>query len=123
MTKKERSQMKGINHERMSIFVLCLLISIFLYFHISIYEIATFLLFWVIGTLYLSPDLDARYSRSKFRIGLFRYLFIFTKHRGLMHNPIFWIFICAIMGELGYWSAGLGIFGSAMVHIISDYVF
>jgi len=27
------------------------------------------------------------------------------------------------MGGLGYWSAGLGIFGLAMVHIISDYVF
>jgi hypothetical protein len=40
-----------------------------------------------------------------------------------MHNQIFWIFICAIMGYFGYWGAGLGILGSAMVHIISDYIF
>jgi membrane-bound metal-dependent hydrolase YbcI (DUF457 family) len=71
----------------------------------------------------LSPDLDARYSQSKLRIGLFRYLFIFTKHRGFMHNPIFWMFICAIMGYFGYLGAGLGILGSGLVHIISDYVF
>ena len=114
--------MKGINHDRVSIVVLCLLITIFFYFHISIYELTQVFLFWIIGTLYLSPDLDARYSRSKLRIGHFRYLFIFTKHRGFMHNPIFWIFICAIMGYFGYWGAGLGILGAAMVHIISDYI-
>jgi|GEM_PF-1920196 uncharacterized metal-binding protein len=115
--------MKGINHDRGYIFALCLLITIFLYFHISIYELTQVFLFWVIGTLYLSPDLDARYSRSKLRIGHFRYLFIFTKHRGFMHNLIFGIFICVIMGYFGYWGARLGILGSAMVHIIFDSIF
>ncbi len=61
--------MKGINHDRLSIFVLCLLIPTFLYLHISIYELTQVFLFWIIGTLYLSPDLDARYSQSKLRIG------------------------------------------------------
>ena len=115
--------MKGINHDRLSIFVLCLLTPTFRYLHISIYELTQVFLFWIIGTLYLSPDLDARYSQSKLRIGPFRYLFIFAKHRGFMHNPIFWIFICAIMGYFGYLGAGLGILGSGLVHIISDYVF
>lgn len=75
---------------------------------------------WIFGTLILSPDLDADYSRPKNRIGVLRWLFIPFKHRGILHNPVTWACILLICFHYGYTWVGIGLFCSAMIHIMLD---
>jgi uncharacterized metal-binding protein len=75
---------------------------------------------WLLGILILSPDLDADYSRPKNRIGVFKVLFSNFRHRGIMHNPVFWSLILLGFYHYNYTWIGIGLFGSAMVHILID---
>jgi uncharacterized metal-binding protein len=57
-----------------------------------IHLIAVFSVFYIFGTLFLSPDLDTDSTPYK-RWGIFRFLWwpykVLFKHRGLSHHPIF----------------------------------
>jgi uncharacterized metal-binding protein len=57
-----------------------------------IHLIAVFSIFYIFGTLFLSPDLDINSTPYK-RWGIFRFLWwpykVLFKHRGLSHHPIF----------------------------------
>jgi uncharacterized metal-binding protein len=75
---------------------------------------------WLLGILILSPDLDAEYSRPKNRIGVLKVFFSNFKHRGILHNPIFWSLILLGFYHYNYTWIGIGLFGSAIVHIIID---
>jgi uncharacterized metal-binding protein len=111
--------MKGISHELINFFILFLLIPIFYYLDAG--GIPLFSFGWAIGTLYLSPDLDADYSRSLNRMGNLKYLFRFTtRHRGILHNPVFWGFLFLILVFLKHAWFGAGLFGAALVHIMVD---
>lgn len=110
---------KGIIHELFSFFVLLLSIAILQFYKVP-HDPLLLTGSWIFGTLYLSPDLDARYSRAKNRIGVFKYLFIFAKHRQSMHKPWFWSLIalgCLLAGQ-GW--IGAGIAGAAGTHILLD---
>jgi len=109
----------GRIHELISIFALVLLIATLQFCKVP-YNFPFLAGAWIFGTFYLSPDLDARYSRSKNRIGYFRYAFIFFRHRGILHNPFFWIFIFLICLKLKQGWIGAGLSGQALVHIILD---
>ncbi len=47
---------------------------------------------YIVGTFFLSPDIDIHYSRSSKRWGLLRIiwfpLWMLTKHRGILHKPL-----------------------------------
>ena len=55
--------MKGMSHELMNFVILFFLIPTLFFLNIQGPNITYFSFGWVIGTLYLSPDLDADYSR------------------------------------------------------------
>ena len=113
------NKMKGINHERLSFLILLFFLIVLFHFNIK-FNIFQLVLFWMLQTLYVNCDLDARHSRSKNRIGYFKYLFYFTKHRGVMHNPALWMFIFIGSWHIGYMWCGTGLLFSAMIHIFSD---
>lgn len=111
--------MKGVSHELINFFILFLLIPVLYYLDVD--SVLFFSFGWVIGTLYLSPDLDADYSRSLNRMGSLRYLFRFTtRHRGILHSPVFWGFLFLILVVLKHVWMGAGLFGAALVHIMVD---
>jgi len=111
--------MKGKSHELINFSILFLLVPILYYLDVG--GIPLFSFGWVIGTLYLSPDLDADYSRSLNRMGNLKYLFWFTtRHRGILHNPVFWSFLFLILVFLRHAWMGAGLFGAALVHIMVD---
>lgn len=112
--------MKGMSHELINFVILFLLIPIFFLFSIQGHNTIYFSFGWVIGTLYLSPDLDADYSRPLNRIGNLKYLFWFTRHRGTLHNPVLWGCLFLILAFLGHAWMGAGLFGAALVHIMAD---
>ena len=112
-------KMKGKSHELINFFILFLIIPVLYYLNVD--SILFFSFGWVIGTLYLSPDLDADYSRSLYRMGSLKYLFRFTtRHRGILHNPVFWGFLFLILVFLRHAWMGAGLFGAALVHIMVD---
>lgn len=49
---------------------------------------AIFLMTGILGTFYLSPDLDTPYSKPRTRWGMFGLAFRAFSHRGILHNPI-----------------------------------
>jgi uncharacterized metal-binding protein len=121
--------MRGTIHESISFLILFLFsLSIFNYnvyylrsplYYVPLFQ---FIAGWLMQTLYINNDLDAKYSRSKNRIGYFKYLFIFTKHRKTLHNPYFWIAVGEGIWILGYFWFGAGLVGSAMVHLVLDWI-
>jgi uncharacterized metal-binding protein len=112
--------MKGLFHELFSFVLLILLILTLFYSNVQGYNITHFSIGWVIGTLYLSPDLDADYSRSLKRIGNLKYLFWFTRHRGTLHNPFFWVCLFLVFANFGFRWLGTALAGTALVHIVTD---
>ncbi len=112
--------MKGMSHELINFIILFFLIPTLFFLNIQGPNITYFSFGWVIGTLYLSPDLDADYSRPLNRIGNLKYLFWFTKHKGTLHNPVFWGCLFLILLFLGHAWMGAGLFGAALVHIMAD---
>jgi uncharacterized metal-binding protein len=119
--------MIGKQHEFLSICVLIVSLPIltfllFLTVGIHAFLISQFVIAWILQTYYINNDLDAEYSRSKKRVGFFKYMFLFATHHGIMHSPLFWAFICVICGYLGYPLFGLGLLGSSLVHIGSDVI-
>jgi uncharacterized metal-binding protein len=112
--------MKGMSHELINFVILFFLIPTLFFLNIQGPNITYFSFGWVIGTLYLSPDLDADYSRPLNRIGNLKYLFWFTKHKGTLHNPVFWGCLFLILLFLGHAWMGAGLFGAALVHIMAD---
>lgn len=111
--------MKGINHEHLSFLILLFVLILLFHFNIR-FDIFQLISFWILQTLYINCDLDARHSRSKNRIGYFQYMFYFTKHRGIMHSYLLWLTFALIMSYYGYLWCGIGVFGSAVSHIFSD---
>lgn len=109
----------GRIHEVVSVAALVTIIALLQFYKVSI-ELVPFVAAWLFGTFYLSPDLDATYSRPKNRVKGFKYLFIFTHHRGIMHNPYLWCLIFFFCGIAGYPFIGLGLMGSAIIHIMVD---
>lgn len=59
------------------------------------------ILFWVHGyfhTMYVNPDSDTKSNASK-RLGkLGRVIDIMFPHRGLLHNPLFWVILYFLIG-------------------------
>ncbi len=80
----------GRVHEALNTVLLCIIIATLCFYKFVVQGVCEFALMWVIGTFYLSPDLDADYSRSKNRVGGFKRLFYFFHHRGTLHNPYLW---------------------------------
>ena len=109
----------GRIHEILSFGVLLVLVATLQHYNLT-YNLLFLAGSWIAGTLYLSPDLDAHYSRSKNRIGYFHYVFVFFKHRGILHNPVLWICIFLVCLQLKQGWIGVGLMGAAMVHIILD---
>ena len=112
----------GRVHETLNIAALCIAIAILLFFKVIHQGICEFTLMWIIGTFYISPDLDADYSRSKNRIGGFKYLFNFFHHRGILHNSSFWFCLFLVFLFLEHGWIGVGLMGASMVNIILDRV-
>lgn len=113
--------MNGNKHEFISVLALLITLSLlFLFIAPELFLLGQLSLGWLIQTFYINNDVDANYSKSKNRIGYFKYLFIFTKHRGIMHNPLLWVVIWALSWHLGYGWFGAGIFGSSVVHCCCD---
>lgn len=87
---------------------------------------------WILQTFYLNNDLDSRKSNSKKRIGIFKYLFIPFKHRGVFHKIRSWILLCIIilavilnkapeMLNIGLFGC-IGLLGSSICHIVVDLI-
>ena len=112
--------MKGRNHELISVSVLFMTSLILFKHHFYYLLIGQFIAGWVLQTFYINCDLDARFSRSKNRIGFFKYLFTFTKHRGTLHSPWFWISFGEFFWIIGYPWFGAGLVGSSVVHLVLD---
>lgn len=112
--------MKGKHHELFNTIILVLLILTLLYSNVQGFSIILFSIGWFISTFYLSPDLDAGRSRSLKRIGKLKYLFRFTKHRGTLHKPFFWVCIFLVFAYFGFGWFGTGFTGAALVHIVTD---
>jgi uncharacterized metal-binding protein len=113
--------MNGKNHERLN-FLLLLPATFFLgWQHLDIIQSSVFITLWIIGTLFITCDLDTN-SRSRKRLSTLGWIIdkVF-KHRGALHNPLLWVAI----GVLLYYTVGwysLGIIIPQFVHIITDKV-
>jgi uncharacterized metal-binding protein len=108
-------------HEPLSFISLLVIIAILQFYKVP-FELIQLLGSWIFGTLYLSPDLDANYSMPKNRIGVLKYIFVSFKHRGIMHSPLTWGFLCYVCFYFGYGWIGAGLLGAALSHIIIDWV-
>lgn len=113
--------MDGKNHERLN-FLMLLPATFFLgWQHLDIIQSSVFITLWIIGTLFITCDLDTN-SRSRKRLFLIGWIIDkLFKHRGALHSPLFWGFI----GLLGYYSFGwasLGLIVPQGAHIVSDKV-
>ncbi len=114
--------MNGKNHERLN-FLLLLPATFFLgWQHLDIIQSSVFITLWIIGTLFITCDLDTN-SRSRKRLFILGWIIDkLFKHRGTLHNPILW----ALVGLIGYYSFGwasLGLIVPQGSHIITDKIF
>ncbi len=141
------------SHLIFNFLTLILLVPIYIYFQplftITVLQLYIFLLFYFIGTVYLTPDMDTK-SEAQKRCGLFCFPYRkFFRHRGISHNWIFGIVtriiyvlmvlcipILIIYGREGIYSfidalilyknemviASSGMFLSNLFHIILDYL-
>jgi len=109
-------------HEPISFTALLAIIAILQFYRVQ-FEVIQLVGSWIFGTLYLSPDLDANYSMPLNRIGYLKYAFTFCRHHGIMHSPYLWCLIFFLFGIAGHPFIGLGLFGSAIVHVGLDYIF
>lgn len=50
---------------------------------------AIFMVTGILGTFYLSPDLDSSTSKPRTRWGILGHTWSIFSHRGILHNPIF----------------------------------
>jgi uncharacterized metal-binding protein len=113
--------MNGKSHERLN-FVLLIPATFFIgWQHYDIIQCVLFVALWIIGTLYITCDLDTN-SRSRKRLSTLGWIIdkVF-KHRGALHNPLLWVAI----GVLLYYTVGwysLGVIIPQFVHIITDKV-
>jgi uncharacterized metal-binding protein len=113
--------MKGKHHQAFGFYIL--LIFLFLIYTLTNYSFRDaegFALWFIIVTYFIGPDSDTQ-SLSSVNIGIFKYIFLPLKHRGISHNPLLWIGIFSIFWYHGYKPEGLGCLIAALLHIVMDY--
>ena len=113
--------MNGKNHELLSITSLIIFLSLMGLNWLFNSSSILFIALWLIGTYYITCDLDTK-SRSRKRLGILGWAIdtIFG-HRGTLHNVWFWAFI----GIIGYLSIGFSWIGLIIpqgLHITSDWI-
>ena len=113
--------MKGINHERLSFLLLLPVTYLLGYQRLDQFLSALFVLLWIIGTLYITCDLDTA-SRSRKRLWVIGWIIDkLFKHRGYLHSPLLW----AGIGIVGYYFCSwpfLGLIVPQYLHILSDWI-
>jgi len=114
--------MNGKHHFKISLYTA--MITFFLLWHYRHYtliplERCGFWFFMVV--LYLNPDSDTP-SKISNNLGIFKYIFLPLKHRGMSHNPIFWGVLGLIFGYIGLVPEAIGLFTAAMSHIGMDWI-
>lgn len=91
-------------HTRISLMLITVLAIYFEYAGILVpFEIVAF---WIVGyfnTVYASPDIDHKKSKPTQNLGAAGWVTSRTfKHRGLLHNPLFWTLLYAFIGYYIY---------------------
>ena len=117
--------MNGKHHEFLNYISLIAAISIILtssiVIHLKIQHLVYFSILWIIGTRYITPDLDTN-SKSRKRLGFIGWIIdMLFHHRGMLHNPIFWVVIWILGVYLtGWWFTGVIV--PQYIHIITDWL-
>jgi uncharacterized metal-binding protein len=112
--------MKGKNHQIIGFYILIILtVFIILLTNYSFRDIEGFALWFIIVTYFIGPDSDTQ-SLSSVNIGIFKYIFLPLKHRGVSHSPLLWIGVFSIFWYHGYEPEGLGGLVASVLHIVMD---
>lgn len=78
--------------------------------------------FWfLVVTIYTNPDADTP-SKPSNNLGIFKYIFLPMKHRGISHNPVAWCALGVVFGYFGFVPEGVGLCAAAFVHIGTDWI-
>lgn len=114
--------MNGKNHFTFSLYTaIILFLALWYYNNYSGIQIERCGFWFFSVVLYLNPDSDTP-SKPSNNLGIFKYLFLPLKHRGISHNPFFWGCVGLVFGYLGFVPEAIGLFGSAMSHIVMDLI-
>lgn len=113
--------MNGKNHFKFSLYTALILFSLLWHYkHYTLIPLERCGFWFFIVVLYLNPDSDTLSSPSN-NLGIFKYLFLPLKHRGLSHNPFFWGCLALGFGYFELVPEAIGLFGAAMSHIGMDW--
>jgi len=117
--------MNGKHHEFVNylflILTLALLLTSSIITNLNTVHILLFTGLWIIGTRYITPDLDTN-SKSRKRLGLIGWIIDkLFHHRGILHNPIFWAIVwIAGVYFTSWWFTGLIV--PQFIHIVTDWI-
>ena len=118
--------MNGKHHDLVSYYLLLISLTLilsasFLFGHINITQLFLFSVLWIIGTRYITPDLDTN-SNPRKRLGLVGWIIDkLFHHRGMLHNPVFWAIVWVLgVHFTGWWFTGLIV--PQYIHILMDWV-
>ena len=112
--------MKGKSHEMIGFYTL--IIFTFLFFYLSLDTFLTWerlTLWFLIVTYFLNPDSDTQSSSAK-HLGIFKYIFLPLKHRGISHSPLLWLGVFALCYYRGCVPEGIGALSAAVLHLVCD---
>ena len=119
--------MKGKTHERISVYFLILILLGLLYIRVQFSDVDTtralegFGFWFLLVTFVTGLDADT-HSLCSERLGIFKYIFLPLKHRGITHNPLLWIGICIVFRHYGFFAEGLGAACAAFLHMACDLI-
>jgi len=118
---------KGKTHEKISVYVLILLFIGLLYIRFQFSDVDTtralegFGFWFLLITFVIGLDSDT-HSLCSERLGIFKYIFLPLKHRGITHNPLLWIAVCVVFRHYGFFAEGIGAASAAFIHMACDLV-
>lgn len=114
--------MNGKHHFQLSFYILTISFLIAFYENTDMKLFEQFGFYFLLITIYLNPDSDTK-STSSNNLGIFRYIFLPLKHRGISHSPVLWLIVSGVLVYYGYVAEGLGVLVSSYTHIFSDWVY
>ena len=91
-------------HTRLSLLVVTVLAIYFACAKLlTAFEVSAFWIMGYFNTIYASPDIDHKKSKPTQHMGAVGWITSRTfKHRGLLHNPVFWTLLYAFIGYYIY---------------------
>ena len=114
--------MNGKNHFKVSLYSAIILFFLLWYYrHYTLIPLERCGFWFFMVVLYLNPDSDTK-SKISNNLGIFQYIFLPLKHRGLSHNPLFWGCLALIFWYAGLVPEAIGLFTAAMSHIGMDWI-